>query len=347
MTEPVNKITDLFVEMVACLCIYVVNEQLKTYCCRDPEAELWELMEGIRLEGMKFRTDLIHIPMEEVNVVVSMNWFGCHELVLTVEVNGWRSKLQVGEFYLSESRTKRLPKLCLTAKARKGWLDADVHRFPGRNKLTLKNRYALPRIDDLFDQLQGAAWFSEIDLRSGYHQVKVGEENVHKTAFRSRLLEVSGAFDEAHVKECEVCLGWRTTRSFRGVAEKIVIAYASRQLKTYEANYSTHDLELAAVVFALKLWRHYLYGVKCTIYTDHKSLRYFLDQQMLNMRQRRWLDVVKDYDCKILYHPGKANVVADALSRKSHNVVMRVPLMRFAVTTSLLELIKSFQVDAV
>ena len=96
-----------------------------------------------------------------------------------------------------------------------------------------------------------------------------------------------------------------------------VIAYASRQLKDYEKNYPTHDLELAAVVFALKIWRHYLYGERCEIYTDHKSLKYFFTQKELNMRQRRWLELVKDYDCEINYHPGKANVVADALSRKS------------------------------
>jgi len=95
-----------------------------------------------------------------------------------------------------------------------------------------------------------------------------------------------------------------------------VIYYASRQLKPHEANYPTHDLELGAVVFALKIWRHYLYGVKCTIYTDHKSLKYLMDQQNLDMRHRHWLDVLKDYDCEILYHPSKANVVADALSRK-------------------------------
>ena len=95
-----------------------------------------------------------------------------------------------------------------------------------------------------------------------------------------------------------------------------VIAYASRQLKEYEQRYPTHDLELAAVVFALKIWRHYLYGEKCEVYTDHKSLKYFFTQKDLNMRQRRWLELVKDYDCDILYHPGKANVVADALSRR-------------------------------
>ncbi|GJU96138.1 putative reverse transcriptase domain-containing protein [Tanacetum coccineum] len=95
-----------------------------------------------------------------------------------------------------------------------------------------------------------------------------------------------------------------------------VIAYASRQLKIHEKNYTTHDLELGAVVFALKLWRHYLYGTKCTVFTDHKSLQHILDQKELNMRQRRWLELLSDYDCEIRYHPGKANVVADALSRK-------------------------------
>ncbi|GJW21746.1 putative reverse transcriptase domain-containing protein [Tanacetum coccineum] len=97
-------------------------------------------------------------------------------------------------------------------------------------------------------------------------------------------------------------------------AEK-VIAYASRQLKVHEKNYTTHDLELGSVVFALKLWRHYLYGTRCTVFTDHKSLQHILDQKELNMRQRRWLELLSDYDCDIRYHPGKANVVADALSQ--------------------------------
>ncbi|XP_035844033.1 uncharacterized protein LOC118490479 [Helianthus annuus] len=89
-----------------------------------------------------------------------------------------------------------------------------------------------------------------------------------------------------------------------------VIAYASRQLKPYEVNYPTHDLELAAVVFALKIWRHYLYGESCDIFTDHKSLKYIFTQKELNMRQRRWLELLKDYDANIQYHPGKANVAA-------------------------------------
>ncbi|GKD90070.1 putative reverse transcriptase domain-containing protein [Tanacetum coccineum] len=95
-----------------------------------------------------------------------------------------------------------------------------------------------------------------------------------------------------------------------------VIAYALRQLKIHENNYTTHDLELGAVVFSLKTWRHYLYGTKSVIYTDHKSLQYLFDQKELNMRQRRWIELLSDYECEIKYHPGKANVVADTLSRK-------------------------------
>nr|GEY39453.1 hypothetical protein [Tanacetum cinerariifolium] len=95
-----------------------------------------------------------------------------------------------------------------------------------------------------------------------------------------------------------------------------VISYASRQLKIHEKNYATHDLELGAVVFALKILRHYLYGTKCTVFTDHKSLQHILNQKDLNMRQRHWLEFLSDYDCDIHYHPRKANIVADALSRK-------------------------------
>ena len=95
-----------------------------------------------------------------------------------------------------------------------------------------------------------------------------------------------------------------------------VISFASRQLKPHEKNYPTHDLELAAIVFALKLWRHYLYGVACRIYTDHKSLKYLFTQKELNLRQRRWLELIKDYDLSIDYTPDKRNMVADALSRK-------------------------------
>src|SRR5262249_47379373 len=95
-----------------------------------------------------------------------------------------------------------------------------------------------------------------------------------------------------------------------------VIAYASRQLKDHERNYPSHEMEVAAVVHALKIWRHYLYGEKFEVFTDHKSLKYIFSQKDLNLRQRRWMEFLKDYEFEMSYHPGKANVVADALSRK-------------------------------
>nr|GEV19133.1 hypothetical protein [Tanacetum cinerariifolium] len=218
------------------------------------------------------------------------------------------------------------------------------------NKITIRNHYPLPRIDDLFDQLQGAMHFTKIDLRSGYHQLRVKEQDISKTAFR---IPEGITMDPAKV---EAITKWpRPTsvteiRSFLGLAgyyrrfvegflhlalpltklmrkgenfvwneerEKIFEELKQRLLKPYEVNYPTHDLELAAIVFALKIWRHYLYGESCDVFTDHKSLKYIFTQRELNMRQRRWLELVKDYDTNIQYHPGKANVVADALSRKS------------------------------
>jgi hypothetical protein len=354
------------------------------------------------------------------------------------------------------------------------------------NAVTVKNKYPLPHIDILFDQLAGAKVFSKIDLRSGYHQIKIKPDDVPKTAFSNRyglyeylvmsfgltnapayfmylmnsvfmpeldkfvvvfindiLIYSKNKEDHAdHIRvvlqqlrdhrlyakfsKCEFWLDsvkflghtissegisvdptkvqevmdWKPPTSvhqicsFLGLAgyyrrfisdfSKIakpmtellkkeikfhwndkceeafhtlrkllttapvlaqpdntkpfdvycdasgtglgcvlmqnnrVIAYASRALRNHEQNYLTHDLELAAVIHALKIWRHHLMGAKCNIYTDHKSLKYIFTQADLNMRQRRWLEMIKDYDLEVHYHPGKANVVADALSRKAH-----------------------------
>nr|GEW67884.1 putative reverse transcriptase domain-containing protein [Tanacetum cinerariifolium] len=142
------------------------------------------------------------------------------------------------------------------------------------NKLTVKNRYPLPRIDDLFDQLQGSSVYLKIDLRSGYHQLRVRDEDIPKTGFRTRY---------GH----------------------------------YEFQVMPFSLTNAPAVFMdLMNRRHYLYDTKCTVFTDHKSLQHVLNKKELNIRQRRWLELLVDYDCEIRYHPGKENVVADALSRK-------------------------------
>jgi ribonuclease HI len=353
------------------------------------------------------------------------------------------------------------------------------------NEVTVKNKYPLPRFEDLFDQLRGASVFSKIDLRSGYHQLRIRPTDIPKTTFITkyglyefmvlsfRLTNAPTYFmylmnsvfmdyldkfvvvfiddilvysqneqeHEEHLRkvlqrlrDCQlyaklskckfwiskvlflghiinrdgldvdpkkvaVILDWkapkdvREIKSFIGMAgyyrrfiegfskiarpmidflakkvefkwtpacqesfemlkqklattpvlvlpdvhkpfsvycdasytglgcvlmqEGKVVAYSSRQLKVHEKNYPTHDLELAAVVHALKTWRHYIYGQKCDIYMDHKSLKYIFTQSELNMRQRRWLELIKDYELEVHYHPDKANVVVDALSRKS------------------------------
>ncbi|KAL4295400.1 hypothetical protein GQ457_12G029270 [Hibiscus cannabinus] len=309
------------------------------------------------------------------------------------------------------------------------------------NRVTIKNKYPLPRIEDLFDQLRDASVFSKIDLRSDYYQMKVKDVDVPKTAFRTRyghfkflvmpfgLTNAPAAFmdlmnrvfkphldkfvvvfiddiliyslnkdDHAEhlrivlrtLRECQLyakfskCEFWLSEvaflghvisakgimdqpfewsedrrRSFDKLKQALthapvliqpepgkeftvysdashsglgcvlmqgdnVVAYASRQLKSHELNYPTHDLELAAIVFALKIWRHYLYGEKCHMFTDHKSLKYLLTQKDLNLRQRRWIELLKDYDLVIDYHPGKANVVADALSRKTNTASLAI-----------------------
>ncbi|GKA90066.1 putative reverse transcriptase domain-containing protein [Tanacetum coccineum] len=125
-----------------------------------------------------------------------------------------------------------------------------------------------------------------------------------------------------------------------------VIASASRQLKIHEKNYTTHDLELGAVVFALKIWRHYLYGTKCMVFTDHKSLQHILNQKELNMRQRRWLELLSDYDYEIRYRPGKVNVVADALSKKERVQPLRVRALVMTIGFDLPKKILNAQIEA-
>ncbi|GJU89041.1 putative reverse transcriptase domain-containing protein, partial [Tanacetum coccineum] len=125
-----------------------------------------------------------------------------------------------------------------------------------------------------------------------------------------------------------------------------VIAYAFRQLKVHDKNYTTHDLELGVIVFALKMWRHYLYCAKCVVFTDHKSLQHILDQKELNMRQRRWLELLSDYDCDIRYHLGKANVVADALNRKERIKPLRVRALVMTIILNLPVQILNAQTEA-
>ncbi|GJS17725.1 putative reverse transcriptase domain-containing protein [Tanacetum coccineum] len=409
------------------------------------------------------------------------------------------------------SSPRRAPNLFVKNKYGSFWMCIDYRKL---NKLTVKNRYPLLRIDNLFDQLQGSRVYSKIDLRSGYHQLRVCEEDILKTTFRTcyghyefqvmlfGLTNAPAIFmdlmnpvckpyldrfvivfiddiliysksikeHEGHLKlilrllkeeelyakfsKCDFWLSnvqflghvidsegihvdpakidsikdWASPKTpteicqFLGLAsyyrrfiegfskiartmtkltqksvkfdwvekakaafqllkqklcstpilalpegsenfvvycdashkglgviliqKEKVIAYASCQLKVHEKNYTTHDLELGAVVFALKMWRHYLYGTKCVVFTDHKSLQHILDHKELNMRHRWWLELLSDYDCEIRYHPGKANVVADALSRKERIKPLRVRALVMTIGLNLPKQILSAQSEA-
>ncbi|GJX75173.1 putative reverse transcriptase domain-containing protein [Tanacetum coccineum] len=176
------------------------------------------------------------------------------------------------------------------------------------NKLTVKNRYPLPRIDDLFDQLQGLSIYSKIDLR---------------VQFLGHVIDCRGIHvDPAKIKSIKDWVSPKTPteiRQFLGLA-----GYYRRFIEVHqswpylrEAKISSHTEMLSQKVFALKIWRHYLYGTKCTVFTDHKSLQHILDQKELNMRQHRWLSCWSDYEMRNSLHPAEANVVADTLSRKT------------------------------
>ncbi|WMV25681.1 hypothetical protein MTR67_019066, partial [Solanum verrucosum] len=202
------------------------------------------------------------------------------------------------------------------------------------NRVTVKNKYPLPRINDLFDQLQVSGdgikvdpkktdvirnWprpLTPSDIRSflglaGYYRRFVNEFSSIASPM-TKLTQNKAKFEWTNEGFVVYCDASRVGLGCVLMQNGKVIAYASRQLKVHEKNYPTHDLELAAVVFALKIWRHYLYGIHVDVFTDHKSLQYVFTQKDLNLRQRRWLEFLKDYDMSVHYYPGKANVVADA-----------------------------------
>nr|GFA46832.1 putative reverse transcriptase domain-containing protein [Tanacetum cinerariifolium] len=242
-------------------------------------------------------------------------------------------------FIRPSSKPWGAPVLFVKKKDGSFWMCIDYRKL---NKLTVKNRYPLLRIDDLFDQLQGSKVYSKIDLRSGYHQLRDREEDIPNTTFRTPyghyefqvmpfgLTNTSAVFMDLMNRVCKPYLDrfvivfiddiltYSKNRkehegrlklilkllkeeefenfvvycdaSHKGLGAVLmqkdkVIAYASHKLKVYEKNYTTHDLELGAIVFALKMWRHYLYGTKCVVFTNHKSLQHILDQKELNMRQ--------------------------------------------------------------
>ncbi|GJS19703.1 putative reverse transcriptase domain-containing protein [Tanacetum coccineum] len=450
--------------------------------------------------GASYEVELADRRLGMFDVIIGMDWLVKHDAVivcgekvvripygdkiLIVESNKGVSRLKVISCIKARKYVKRGCHLFLEHVMENKSMEKRLEDVPVINdfpKVFLEElpRPPPPRIDDLFNQLQGSNVYSKIDLRSGYHQLHIKEEDIPITAFRTRyghfefqvmpfgLTNAPAVFmdlmnrvckphldkfvivfiddiliyskdEEEHGKHLKIilellkkerlyakfskCDSWLDSVQFLGhvidrssvhidpakikaikswtapmmpteewgkeeeeyfqtLKQKLcsapilalpegtkdfvvycdaslkgygavlmqrekVIAYASRQLKVQEENYTTHDLELGAVVFALRLWRHYLYGTKCMVFTDHKILQYILNQKELNLRQRRCIELLSDYDCKIRYHPGKANVVADALSQKERDKPLCVRALMMTVHNDLPKQIREAQEEA-
>nr|GEY05577.1 reverse transcriptase domain-containing protein [Tanacetum cinerariifolium] len=265
------------------------------------------------------------------------------------------------------------PVLFVKKKDGSFWMCIDYREL---NKLTVKNRYPLPMIDDLFDQLQGSSVYSKIDLRSGYHQLRVREEDIRKTAFRTRyghyefqimpfgLTNAPAVFMDlmnriaksmTNLTQKTVKFDWvdKEEAAFQLIKQKwcsapiLALPEGSEDFVVYcDASIKCLGAEQLCSL-ALKIWRHHLYGTKCTVFTDHKSLQHILDQKELNMRRRRWLKLLSDYDCEIRDYPGKANVVADTLSRKERINPLRVRALVMTIGLDLPRKILDAQTKAI
>nr|GFC07460.1 putative reverse transcriptase domain, aspartic peptidase domain protein [Tanacetum cinerariifolium] len=203
------------------------------------------------------------------------------------------------------------------------------------NKLAIKNRYPLPRIDDLFYQLQGSWYFSKIDLRSGYHQLRVREEDIPKTAFRTRYKHFEFTVMPFRLTNALAVYMDRMNRVCRPYLENFVIVFIDDILIYSKSKEEHEDMLCDAPILALPEGTDdfVVYcdalnqGFGCVIMQRNKK--------ELNMRQRRWIELFSDYDCEIRYHPGKSNVVADALSRKERLKLRRARAMSVKIHSSI------------
>ncbi|GKD72377.1 putative reverse transcriptase domain-containing protein [Tanacetum coccineum] len=389
-----------------------------------------------------FNINLMPVELGSFDVIIAMDWLskyhavincaekikylleGHHVFLAHVTMKETEDKLgekRLGDVPIVQDFPEDLPGLPPTRQV-EFQIDlilgaAPIARAPYRLAPSEMKELSEQLIDVLFDQLQGSSVYYKIDLRSGYHQLQVREEDIPKTAFRTwyghyefqipkaqflghvinsqgihmDLAKIESIKDWASPKtptkirqflglvgyyrrfiegflkvskpmtkltQKKVAFEWGAENFFvycdashKGLGAALmqnekVIAYASRQLKIHEKNYTTHDLELSVVVFALKIWRHYLYGTKCTVFIDHKSLQHILDQKELNMRKHHWLELLSDYDCEIRYHPGKANVVANALSRKERIKPLRIRALVMNIGLNLPKQILEAQIEA-
>ncbi|GJS24938.1 putative reverse transcriptase domain-containing protein [Tanacetum coccineum] len=424
---------------------YILNHGYAIEITYGKSVEVDRVIRDCKLElgNSLFTIDLIPLGQGSFDVIVVMDWLSKNKAVIVCH----EKKAKVDELRISDIPVVRgftdvfLEDLSRLPPQRQVEFRIDlvpgatpVVKSPYRlapsemqelelNKITIKNHYPLPRINDLFDQLQGVCYFSKIDLRSGYHQLRVHEDDIPKIAFRMRyghfeftvipfgLTNAPTVFmdlmnrvckpyldkfvivfiddiliysktkeeHEVHLKlvlellrkeklyakfsKCEFLLqevhflghvvnqsgilidpskieavkNWKApttpleVRSFLGLAS---------YYKRFIANFSKIAKPLTSLTQKnQKTWRHYLYGMKSVIYTDHKILQHIFNQKKLNMRQRRWIKLFSDYECEIRYHPGKANVVADALSRKERVKPRRVQAMAMTIQSRVKEMI--------
>ncbi|GJX51117.1 putative reverse transcriptase domain-containing protein [Tanacetum coccineum] len=261
----------------------------------------------LTLLNQPFKIDLMPIKLSSFDVVIAMDWL---------------SKYHAR--FICDEKAIHIP------------IDGET--------LIIRDLLGLPpvrQVEFQLDLIPGATPVARAPYRLAPSEMQESKPTL-RVGFRAPILALPEGNDD-FVVYCDA--------SHQGLAAVLmqrykVIAYASRQLKPHEENYTTHDLKLGAVVFALKIWRHYLYGTKCTVFTDHKSLQHILDQKELNMRQRRWLELLADYDCEIRYHPGKANVVADALSQKERIKPLRVRSLVMTIHPNLPSQILKAQTEA-
>ncbi|GJZ77943.1 putative reverse transcriptase domain-containing protein [Tanacetum coccineum] len=331
-----------------------------------------------------FEIDLMPIELGTFDIVIGMDWLVERDAVIVYgkkEVHiPVKNKVLVVKGNEGVSRLKVFPNDFLGLPPPRQVKFRIELMLGGAPVACAPYRLAPSEMKELSNQLKELLLcILKIDLRSGYHQLRIREEDIPINAFRTRYghyefqvipfglinapvgEEEEEAFKMLKQKLCSapilslpkgtedfVVYCDASIKGFGAVLmqREKVIGYASRQLKKYEENYTTHDLELRAMIFALRLWRHYLYGTKCVVYTDHKSLQYILDQKELNMRQRCWIELLCDYDCEICYQSGKANVVADALSRKEREKSLRVRALVMTIYPDLTERILRAQIEA-
>nr|GEW24134.1 putative reverse transcriptase domain-containing protein [Tanacetum cinerariifolium] len=279
------------------------------------------------LLGHPFDIDLMPVKLDSFDVIIGMDWLAKYYPLIVCDEKVVRIPYADEVLIIrGDDCDSRITSKKAKDKSKENRLEdvPIVREFPQVFPEDLPGLPHARQVEFQIDLVLGAAPVARAPYRLAPAEI-VREEDILKTTFRTRyghyefqklciaLILALPKGSENFVVYCDA--------SHKGLGvvlmqKEKVTDYTSRQLKVHEKKYTTHDLELSAIVFALKMWRHYLYGTKCAVFTDHKSLQHILDQKELNMRQRRWLELLSDYDCEIRYHPGKANVVADALSRK-------------------------------